>query len=88
MAGMYERYANDISEDLFNSIYDDLREIATKSQKEIYTASKKRRGQKYHVGEAQEKFSLFCTNKLSLGDALDFIKSHGIYHYNVMNIMN
>lgn len=87
MSGMYERFANDLSDDLFNSIYDDLCNIATKAQKGIYESSKKKRNSvKYHVGEAQEKFSDFCANKLSLGDAIDYIKTYGVNHYNVINV--
>ncbi len=73
--GMYSRYARDLSSKLFNSVYDDLNELATRQQKDIYL----KHGRKgYYVGECQEKFKEFTSNKLSLGDALDFIKSQKI----------
>ncbi|AGR47990.1 hypothetical protein SmphiM12_358 [Sinorhizobium phage phiM12] len=69
---LYERFARDLSEELFNSVYDDLMALAESQQKSIHAAKGKR--EKIHAGECQEKLNAFCHGKLSLGDALDFIK--------------
>lgn len=65
---MYDRFARDLSESLFASIYRDLYAAASREQAAIWRAHG-RRG--YHVGEAQEALTGFCNGKLSLGDALD-----------------
>lgn len=74
---MYERYADDVSESIFNSVYSDLFTLADEQQKAIYKASKKNRKGipiHYHAGEHQENLNNWCKNRLSLGDALDYIK--------------
>lgn len=69
---MYERYAKDLSEGLFNSVYSSLFEIADKEQQSIFASLKKR--QKMYAGEAQEMLNAFCHGRLSLGDCLNFIE--------------
>ena len=79
---MYNRYAKDLSEELFNSVYADLYAIAKRENKSLYNASK-RKGKKvnvYRPDNAQEKLNEFCNGNLSLGDALDFIQIEKIYH--------
>lgn len=73
---MFQRFAKDCSENLFNSVYDSLFELATKQQKQIWQAEGKRG---YYVGEAQENLNAFCHNKLSLGDALNFVNLSKVY---------
>lgn len=68
-------YANEISEELFNSIYDDLFTLATKQQKRIYGKA----GKNYYVGECQEKLNDFCRNKMTVLEALEFIKIQKMY---------
>ncbi|AKF12817.1 hypothetical protein PHIM7_272 [Sinorhizobium phage phiM7] len=75
---LYERFARDLSEELFNSVYDDLMALAESQQKSIYHAAKGKRAKMY-AGECQEKLNAFCHGKLSLGDALDFIKIQKAY---------
>ena len=77
---MYNRFAKDLSESLFNSVYDDLYALAERENKNIYasTKKKKKRQNVYH-GNAQETLNAFCFNKLSLGDALNFIKIEKAY---------
>ena len=74
---MYNRFASDVSDDLFDSVYSDLYCLAEKQQKEIYIKEsnngKKKRFVLY-AGEHQETLNKWCRNKLSLGDALDYIK--------------
>ena len=76
--GLYNRFAKELSESLFNSVYTEMYKIAESEQKAIYQNNKRKN---YHVGEAQENFSAFCKGKLSLGDALDFIKVRKAYGY-------
>jgi len=79
---MYNRYASELSEELFNSVYADLYAIAERENKSLYNASK-RKNKKFNVycqGNAQDNLNAFCNNKLSLGDALDFIKIEKAYH--------
>lgn len=71
---LYERFARDLSEELFNSVYDDLMALAESQQKSIHAANGK-----MYAGECQEKLNAFCHGKLSLGDALDFIKIQKAY---------
>jgi hypothetical protein len=73
---MYDRFARDLSDELFNSVYADMYALADKQQKSIY-ASQGKKG--YYVGECQMTFKAFCENKLSLGEALDFIKVQKAY---------
>jgi hypothetical protein len=70
---LYDRYARDLSQSLFDSVYVDMYRIAERCQINANrnTVSK---GWKCVVTEEQETFNKFCHNKLSLGDALDFIK--------------
>ena len=77
---MYNRFAKDLSESLFNSVYDDLYALAERENKSIYASSKKKKKRRnvYH-GNAQDMLNDFCFNKLSLGDALDFIKIEKAY---------
>lgn len=73
---MYNRFANDLSEDLFNSVYADLYTMAEHENKSLYNSSK-RKGKKvnvYRTGEAQENLNDFCKGRLSLGEALDLIR--------------
>lgn len=77
---MHDRYAKDLSSDLFESVYDDLFMIATEEQKAIHqSCTTIRKGKavtkNYHVGEAQEMLNSFTFGKTSLGDALTFIKT-------------
>ena len=79
---MYNRYAKDLSEELFNSVYADLYAIAERENKSLYNASK-RKNKKVSVycpGNVQDNLNAFCKNKLSLGEALDFIKIEKAYH--------
>ena len=74
---MYEKFADDVSESLFKSIYSDMFALAVEQQKAIYEGSKKKRKGvpiNYHAGEHQENLNAWCKNKLSLGDALDYIR--------------
>lgn len=73
---LYDRYAKDLSEDLFNSVYDDMYALAEAEQKSIY-ASQGKKG--YFVGECQKTFNAFCMGIVSLGDALDFVKIQKVY---------
>lgn len=70
---MYNRFASDLSESLFNDVYGSLYAAASREQAAIWRAHG-RRG--YHVGEAQEALTAFCRGKLSLGDALDRIRAY------------
>lgn len=76
MAGMYDRFAKDASESLFNSIYADMYAAAEREQAAIYAARGKRG---YHVGERQEALSAFCHGHLSIGDALDCLRVNAAY---------
>lgn len=78
---MYNRYAKDISESLFNSVYSELYTMAEKQNKSLFAASKRKHKKTnvYHVGDAQETLNAFCNNKLSLGDALDYIAIQKAY---------
>lgn len=69
---MYDRFARDLSESLFDSVYRDLYAAGSREQAAIWRA-RGRRG--YHVKEAQEALTGFCNGKLSLGDALDRIRA-------------
>ena len=73
---MFNRFAKDISESLFNSVYSEMFKIAESEQKAIRAQYK---GKKYFIGEAQEKFTAFCKNSLSLGEALNFIEIRKLY---------
>lgn len=68
-------YANEITEELFNSIYDDLFALASKQQKGIYGKT----GKNYYVGECQEKLNDFCCNRMNVLEALEFIKIEKMY---------
>ena len=72
---LYDRYAKDLSEALFNSIYDDLYARAENEQRAIWRAAQRNspRRQPYYVGEAQDALNAFCKGKLSLGEAMDFL---------------
>ncbi len=70
---MYERFANDLSEDLFNSVYTDLYNMAMKSNRAAYEAAKKSKI-KYSPSETQGILNGFCKGMISLGDAMDYIK--------------
>lgn len=76
--GMYNRYCKDVSEELFDSVYDDLYMLAEKQQKAIWEASKakKRNGLPYYAGEHQEMLNQWCMGEASLGECLDYIKMH------------
>jgi len=77
---MFERFAKDLSESLFNSIYDEMFKLAEAQQKSIYAATKsakKKTG--YYVGECQTMLSDFCKNKVSLGDALNYLQTQKAY---------
>lgn len=76
--GMYNRYCEDVSEELFNSVYDDLYMLAEKQQKEIWEASQIRKKYRfpYYIGEHQEMLNQWCAGKTSLGECLDYIKMH------------
>lgn len=76
--GMYNRFAKDLSENLFNSVYDDLFDLALRQQKSIYQNTGKR-GFRMYAGECQEKLNAFCHGKLSFGDAVDFINVQKAY---------
>lgn len=76
--GMYNRYAADLSKELFDDVYGDLYLIATKEQNDILIAATKRK-EKPHVGEAQETLNGFCHGTISLGSALDFINARKPY---------
>ena len=76
---LYTRFAKDISEELFNSVYSDLQAIATRQQSAIWHSIRNKAKAGYYVGEAQEAFTAFCKSKLSLGDALDFVKLARLY---------
>lgn len=67
---MFNRFANDLSEPLFNSVYGEMYAIAEKAQKSAVRGS---------VTEEQQTFSDFCNGKLSLGDALNFIQIQKAY---------
>ena len=70
---MYDRYARDLSEELFNSVYSELYDAASSEQAAIWRGAKRRRD--YRIGEAQETLSGFCDGRLSFGDALDWLNS-------------
>lgn len=65
---MYNRFAEDLSTELFDSVYGDLFKLAERQQKAIHATKGK-----MYVGEHQEKLNAFCKGKLSLGDALDYV---------------
>lgn len=67
---MFTRFAADLSEPLFNSVYGEMYAIADKAQKSAIRGS---------ITEEQQTFSDFCNGKLSLGDALKFIQTQKAY---------
>lgn len=71
---MYERFAKDVSDELFDSVYSDLYALALAlaDNKARYEAAKRKRD--YRPGETQYVLNDFCHNRLSLGDALDHIR--------------
>jgi len=70
---MYERFAKDLSADLFNSIWDDLFAMASRDNEARYKAAKRKKD--YRHGEAQDALNDFCFGRASLGNTLDFINS-------------
>jgi len=78
MCGMYERFCEDVSEEVFNSVYRDLYYMAEKQQKALYETSRsKKRGRiPYTKGEHQEMLDNWCMGRVSLGECLDYIRIH------------
>jgi len=74
---MYDRFAKDLSKELFDSVYSDMYDVAKASQVAAYNANPKKWDGR--PTEAQEMFSDFCKGKVSLGEALDFLKITKIY---------
>lgn len=76
--GMYNRYCEDVSEELFNSVYNDLYMLAEKQQKTIWEASKTKKKSRlpYYAGEHQEMLNQWCMGEVSLGECLDYIGIH------------
>lgn len=72
MSKIYERYAEDLSDVVFNSVCGELYALAKKEQIGILAEARSRRG-RMRLGEAHVKLTEFCTGKLSYGDALAFI---------------
>lgn len=68
---MKNRFAADLSESLFNSIYGDMYGIAEKANKAAYRRAKPWRPT---VTEEQSAFNDFCSGRMSLGGALDFVQ--------------
>ena len=73
---MYDNFAKDVSEELFNSIYTDLYSMAEKQQKSLYDASKsKKKGAPgYFIGEHQEMLNDRCKGKGKVGQPVEYIK--------------
>ncbi len=69
---MYERFAKDVSDELFDSVYSDLYAFAMADNKARYEAVKRKRD--YRPGETQYVLNDFCHNRISLGAALDHIR--------------
>ncbi|NUM72738.1 hypothetical protein HUU40_00110 [candidate division KSB1 bacterium] len=67
---MFNRFAVDLSEPLFNSVYGELYEFAERAQKGA------KRGT---ITEEQETLNRFCKGKISLGEALNFIQTKKAY---------
>ena len=65
---MYERFADDISIDLFNSVYDDLYAMASRDNAARYAACKRKRD--YRPGEAQDMFNAFAAGARRLAKRL------------------
>ena len=78
MAGMYKRFAKDLNEELFDSVYRDLYDIAMRDQNRIALEALRTKTKPY-VGEAQETLNGFCHGTISLGTALDYIKIQKAY---------
>jgi len=78
MSGMYNRFCEDVSDDLFDSVYNDLYSLAEEQQKSIWKSAntKKRNRLPYYVGEHQDMLNAWCMGKASLGECLDYIKIH------------
>lgn len=82
MNTLYSRYAFDVTESVFNSIYDDLYAMAEKDQKLKWKSvcekskSEKLRKMHYTIGDSQLMLNGWCNNKMSLGMVLDFIKMY------------
>ena len=75
--GMYGRYARDLSESLFNSVYGDLMALAKREQEMVWANCGKTTAQRrkaYRIGEAQQTLSGFCKGEVSLGDAMHFTR--------------
>lgn len=68
---MKPRFAHELSESLFNSIYADLFRIASLANKAAYRRSKTWRPT---VTEEQDALNDFCFGRMSVLDALDYIK--------------
>lgn len=79
---MYNRYADDLSEELFDSVYRDLYDIAEKQNKALYETSKRKNKKTnvYYPGDAQDVLNGFCKGEISLGEALDFISIEKAYN--------
>ena len=67
---MKNRFAKDLSQPLFNSVYSDMYCIAEKANKAAYKARKPWRPT---VTEEQESLNDFCHNRMSLAAALDYV---------------
>ena len=75
--GIYNRFAKDCSESLFNSIYTDLYSLAARDNAARYAGAKRKKD--YRPGEHQEILNDFCFSRMSVGHALDYIKMANVY---------
>lgn len=71
---MNERFAKDLSTNLFNSIYGEMYEIASKAQRGAIRGS---------VTDEQQNLSDFCNGKMCLADALEYLQIKRAYSANI-----
>lgn len=74
---MYNRFAKDASESLFNSIYNDLYEMALRDNRARYDSVKRKKD--YRPSEHQCALNDFCHNRMSIGDALEYLRLNKQY---------
>lgn len=74
---MYDRFSKDCSDEIFNSIYSDFYDMAIRDNKARYEAVKRKKD--YRPGEHTCAFNDFCHGRMSIGDALDYIRLNRQY---------
>lgn len=74
---MFDRFAKDASESLFNSIYGEMYEMADRDNAARYAAAKRKRD--YRPGEHQDALNDFCHGRMSIGHALEYVRLNKQY---------